>query len=206
MRYIFLITFISLLACNDNGETQSDPVDTGSKDSVVRLPETNNQYATYDVSPMDMVYFPLDFPKMKMADPSLGDPLIRVIYSRPKKAGRAIFGGLQKYGETWRLGANESTELQLFKDATIKDKKIPAGRYIMYCVPDSTQWTIVLNSNTDSWGLQHDKKKDVARFNIKTEQAPNAFELFTMGFEKTDTGANLVMAWDNVLARLPISW
>ena len=36
----------------------------------------------------------------------------RVVYSRPKKEGRTIFGGLVEYGQVWRLGANEATEIE----------------------------------------------------------------------------------------------
>lgn len=47
--------------------------------------------ALVDRSPMDMIYFPVDYPKEKMANPGLQDPLARVIYSRPQKNGRLIF-------------------------------------------------------------------------------------------------------------------
>jgi hypothetical protein len=32
----------------------------------------------------------------------------RVIYSRPQKADRTVFGDLVEYGKVWRLGANEA--------------------------------------------------------------------------------------------------
>jgi hypothetical protein len=38
----------------------------------------------------------------------------RLIYSRPTKNGRVIFGDLLEYGKVWRLGANEATEIEFF--------------------------------------------------------------------------------------------
>ena len=58
-----------------------------------------------DASPMDLV----------MARPDKNSPpLARVIYSRPQKKGRDIFGDLVPYGEVWRTGANEATELTIY--------------------------------------------------------------------------------------------
>ncbi|HNL82614.1 MAG TPA: hypothetical protein PKG56_04420, partial [Chitinophagaceae bacterium] len=46
-----------------------------------------------DKSPMDISYFPKDYPLMKMNGKSKDLPIARVIYSRPMKKGREIFGG-----------------------------------------------------------------------------------------------------------------
>lgn len=163
----------------------------------------NNPYVLVDVSPMDMTYFPVDYPKLKMAKLAKTPPLARVIYSRPHLQGRHIFHEVLKYGQPWRLGANESTELDLYSDAIIQDKKVKAGRYILYCIPQPDQWTIVLNRSIDSWGLQQDTTQDVVRFPIPVTTVPASLEYYTMLFQKTDAGADLLMAWDNLEARLP---
>ncbi len=68
-----------------------------------------------DKSPMDMSYYPANYPVSKIND-KITEPLAaRIVYSRPQKTGRAIFGGLLKYGEVWRMGANEATEIEFFK-------------------------------------------------------------------------------------------
>jgi hypothetical protein len=159
-----------------------------------------------DISPMDMSYFPEDYPKLKMTKQAVQPPLARIIYSRPHLQGRHIFHEVLKYAEPWRMGANESTELDLYSDATIQGKKIPAGRYVLYCIPQEHTWTIILNSNIDSWGLEPDPAKDIARFNIAVKTNPFSLEYFTMVFQKTVAGADLLMAWDNVEGRLPISF
>lgn len=163
-----------------------------------------DSYAPVDVSPMDMSYFPVDYPKLKMAGAMNTPPLARVIYSRPHLEGRHIFREVLKYGEPWRLGANEATELQLFRTARIQDKSVSAGRYVLYCIPQPDNWTIVLNSHTDTWGLKPDSTRDVARFSVPVKRIAGRYEYYTMVFEKTPLGADLLMAWDDAEVRLPI--
>ncbi len=51
-----------------------------------------------DKSPMDMSYYPAGYPVQKIQN-KITEPLaLRVIYSRPQKAGREIFGKLIPYG------------------------------------------------------------------------------------------------------------
>jgi hypothetical protein len=104
------------------------------------------------------------------------------------------------------LGANESTELQLYKDAVIQNKKVKAGRYVLYCIPEPDTWTIVLNSNIDSWGLVPDSTKDLFRFPVPVKKNQPNLEYFTLIFQKTDSGAELLMAWADLEALLPINF
>lgn len=195
------IAFLLLLgSCDDKGSTNNS---SSPAVKMVKPVADNNPYTVLDVSPMDMTYFPVDYTKLKMANLQEGPPLARVIYSRPHLQGRHLFHEVQKYGEPWRLGANESTELQLFSDAYIQNKKIKAGRYILYCIPQPDQWTIILNKNIDTWGLKQDSTQDFEKFVIPVKTVPASLEYYTMVFQKTETGADLLMAWDNLEARLP---
>ena len=72
---------------------------------------------------MDMAYYPVNYPVLKIQDKLTESLAARVIYSRPQKAGRTIFGSLVKYGEVWRLGANEATEIEFFKNCKDWRKK-----------------------------------------------------------------------------------
>jgi hypothetical protein len=159
-----------------------------------------------DISPMDMIYFPVDYPVQKMTNKISDPPVARIIYSRPRVQGREIFGELIKYDKPWRLGANESTEIDLFREINIQGVKVPAGRYILYCIPKEKTWTIVFNSNIDSWGLRMDQSKDLHRFVIPVMQTIYREEFFSMFFEGTTKGMNLVISWDQTMARLPISY
>jgi hypothetical protein len=159
-----------------------------------------------DKSPMDMCYFPANYPILKMNGKAKADPYARIIYSRPLKNNRQIFGGIVKYGELWRLGANESTELEVFKNIKIGGKTISKGRYTLYCIPTETKWTIIINKDTFSWGsFTYNSRKDVVKVDIPVTNIDDNAEALTMYFEDTNNGANLVMMWDNVKTSLPVS-
>ncbi|MGG9964354.1 DUF2911 domain-containing protein [Ferruginibacter sp. SUN106] len=174
--------------------------------------EPVNPYAAVDKSPMDISYYPVNYPMQLMSGNDSAALVARVIYSRPQKNGRTIFGNesppkyVQQYGTYWRLGANEATEIEFFKPVTINDKKIAKGRYIIYCIPYADKWIIVFNSNLFSWGLHTDTTKDIAHVEIPAEKTDRPIEYFTMVFQQSPTGANLIMTWDNVKAVLPISF
>ncbi len=202
--FILLVGLAVISSCKDKKENPAPAGNRTDSIPIVNPEKTANPYASVDISPMDMSYFPVDYPLLKMRNAIRTEPLARVIYSRPHLQGRHIFHDVLKYGEPWRLGANESSELDLYRDAVIQGKKIGAGRYVIYCIPQPDHWTIVLNGNTDSWGLNPDPSKDIEKFSVPVTTGPSALEYFTMVFEKTAEGASLLMAWDNVEARLPI--
>ena len=160
-----------------------------------------------DKSPMDMSYYPANYPVQKIQD-KITEPLAaRVIYSRPQKAGRTIFGGLVKYGEVWRMGANEATEIEFFKHVRIDGKKIAKGRYTLYAIPNETSWIIIINKETDTWGsFKYDATKDLIRKEVIVQKTDALIESVAMAFEKSAAGFNLIIAWDNVKASLPFTF
>lgn len=201
-----LTALLLFLSCNERPTAKRPTAALAplQNDSGIVLQNGNNPYAPVDVSPMDVAYFPVDYPVAKMGKPDMAPPLARVVYSRPHKQGRAVFGTLLKYGAHWRLGANEATELELFQDATIQNKKVERGRYVLYSIPQPDRWLIVFNSNLYSWGLKQDSTHDVYRFEIPVGKTNTPIEFYTMAFQKTATGADLLMAWDDVVAKLPM--
>jgi Protein of unknown function (DUF2911). len=203
--YCLLFAIFCLVSCEDQPSTTSNRPTIG-KDSGIIKREAVNPYEPVDISPMDMSYLPNDYPILKMDNKTTKQPVARVIYSRPQMQRRKIFGSLVKYRERWRLGANEATEIELFQNVLVNNKSVPAGRYVLYCIPDSLKWTIVFNGNLDCWGLKQDPKKDQFKFDIPVSQKDKSIEYFTMVFDKTKTGADLIMAWDNVEARLPFQY
>jgi Protein of unknown function (DUF2911) len=160
-----------------------------------------------DKSIMDMAYFPNNYPVLKIQD-KVTEPLVaRVIYSRPLKSGRTVFGELVEYNKVWRLGANEATELEFFKEVQINGKRIKKGRYTLYAICGENKWTIIINKDLDTWGaFKYDAAKDVVRMEAEVQKQTELTESFTMVFEKTANGANLIMAWDNVRVSVPINF
>jgi hypothetical protein len=160
-----------------------------------------------DKSPMDMSYYPDKYPILKLQD-KVNEPMAaRVIYSRPQRTGRELFGKLIDYGKVWRLGANEATEIEFFTNVKIKDVKIKKGRYTLYSIPQADKWTFIINSDNDSWGsFKYEEKKDLVRIDVPVETLSEPVETLSMVFEKANNnGIHLVVMWDNVKVALPIT-
>ena len=142
-----------------------------------------------DKSPLDVTYFPANFPILKMRGQATADPSARVLYSRPQKKGRNIFGEEIKYNEVWRLGANEATEIEFFKNATFGGKKVSKGRYTLYCIPTETKWTLVLNKDNFNWGsFTYKSDRDIARVDVpvqkNTETYRSTYYVFRQQFSQ----------------------
>lgn len=193
-----LILLFPVAACN-NQPVNRVPESNGVS-SVSRDPNAN---LNIDKSPMDMSYYPVDYPQLKMRGAASQPLVARVIYSRPSVDGRRIFGDLLKYGLPWRLGANEATEIEFFQPVSIQNKNVDAGRYVMYGKPYPDHWTIVLNKDLFTWGLKIDSTKDSFQFEIPVKKLSYSIAIFTMEFKNTDEGAALMMGWDSVQASLP---
>lgn len=160
-----------------------------------------------DKSPLDICYYPANFPVLKIQNKATEPLVARVIYSRPQKNGRDVYGELVEYGKVWRMGANEATELELYKDAKIGESKVKKGRYTVYAIPYPDKWTIILNKETDVWGaFQYDEKKDVLRTDVPVEKQQERVETFSMTFEKNNGSTNLVIAWDDIKASVPFTF
>lgn len=207
---VFALLPALFVACSQRADNKS-----GTETKVLRIPVSVNDslLLSIDKSPMDMSYFPDDYPKQKMTTPNMANPVARVIYSRPQKNGRIIFADstitenlIQHYGQDWRMGANEATEIEFFKEVTINGNKISAGRYIIYCIPFADKWKIIINQNLYSWGLHIDKTKDLAQIDIPVIKNNVQIEYFTMLFQKSTYGCDLVMSWGDIKAVLPINF
>jgi hypothetical protein len=165
-----------------------------------------SKFTPMDKSPMDVSYYPVNYPILKIQDRATEALVARVVYSRPQKSGRTVFGELVEYGKAWRLGANEATEIEFFRDVKIGGKKVKKGRYTLYAVVNPDKWTIILNTDTDTWGaFKYDAKKDVLRTDVPVQRNGENLEAFAMTFEKNNGGFNLLAGWDDVMVRLPIS-
>ena len=209
MKQFLLATLLPVIffSCKEaEKKPAGNDTPTKAEAAIKVLPPASN-YTNADRSPMDLVYFPTDYPLLKMTGKTSVPPLMRIIYSRPQKQGRPIFGGLVQYNVPWRLGANEATEIEFFSAATVAGKPVKAGRYIIYCIPQETKWTFVLNSNLYSWGLEQNRLRDLVQFEVPVEKTNLAIEYFTIACEKTsDKSTALVFLWDDVKAKLPISF
>jgi len=168
--------------------------------------QAQSRFPLMDKSPMDMSYYPVNYPILRIQDKATEPLVARLVYSRPQRNGRNVFGELLEYNKVWRLGANEATEIEFYKDVLINNKVVPKGRYTLYAIPAEDKWTIIVNKETDIWGaFKYDSGKDIVRADVAVEKQSEPLEAFTMFFEKAASGFVMVASWDTALVALPIS-
>ncbi|MCC2548145.1 DUF2911 domain-containing protein [Hymenobacter sp. BT175] len=123
---------------------------------------------------------------------------VTITYYRPSAKGRTIYGTVVPFGKRWRTGANSTTTIKFSDDVTLEGKKVPAGEYGIYTIPNKTEWLVVLNKSTKQ-GADVDNFKDdqdVARFSVKPYKLGNTVETFTIGFsDLTPATANIDIQW-----------
>lgn len=159
------------------------------------------KFAALDPSPADITYL--------RENGRRSAAVARVIYGRPQKKGRTMLGGTEPFGKVWRLGANEATEIKLFKDVTFGDKVVKAGTYTLYAIPTATEWTIIFNTKLDTWGAyEYEESKDVARITVPVTKPEAEIEAFSMTFDDpAGTGkGNLYIGWENSLVKIPVKF
>ena len=146
------------------------------------------------------------------AELTSGNLSVAVSYCRPSVRGRLIFGeaaqgALQPYGQYWRLGANESTEITFSRDVLFNGQPVKKGTYRMYAVPGESEFEISLNSELGEWGaFEPDYKKDILKTKVARSNTQNPVEQYTIALEQSSeaNGMNLVFEWSDTRFSVPL--
>ncbi len=139
----------------------------------------------------------------------LGDAQAKLCYGRPAAGPEAQVGGTLPFGSPWQLGANEPTTLHLPFPASVGGVDVAAGSYTLYAIPESSQWTIVVNGNPNRWGVPigaEVRAADLGSFRATPTRLPQHVDRLTFRFEPSgpDAGA-LVFEWERTRLNIPIS-
>lgn len=129
---------------------------------------------------------------------------VSVTYGRPYKKGRDIFGGLEKYGAVWRLGADEATTITFKEDGKFGGKDVKAGTYTLFAIPNEKEWTFILNSQLGQWGAfsyDKNKDKDVLQVTVPVKNLDEPVEQLTIHFPKS---TSMVVEWDKTQVTVPV--
>ena len=141
---------------------------------------------------------------------SEGSLKMEVIYNRPYKKGREIFGGLVPYGEVWRTGANEATTFSTNKDILIDGSPLANGTYTLWTIPMQDSWKVIFNSKMYPWGINLEEKAsrdpdfDVLVLEVPTTKVQDTLEQFSIYFEKANDLIFFNLAWDDIKISVPI--
>jgi hypothetical protein len=159
---------------------------------------------------------------MGMARTHLGDTYVRVVYSRPYQRGRdnifgtAESGALVPFGQVWRTGANEATEITVTGDVVVAGQPLAAGTYSLFTTPGAEQWQVHFNSKlglsgTGTFADGEFTPVDLEATNALTVSVPvaalaedDAVDQFTISFDDGEAGTEMVMRWVRTEVRVPI--
>jgi Protein of unknown function (DUF2911) len=150
---------------------------------------------------------------MGMARTTIDGTYARVVYSRPYKRGRdnifgtAESGALVPFGEIWRTGANEATEITLTGDLRVGDQILAAGTYSLFTTPGPASWTVRFNSalglsgtmrpNPESGALEPADldATEVLTYSAMVTPLAEEVDQFTIAFEPAANGADMCLRW-----------
>lgn len=162
---------------------------------LISFTTTAQDFSDIDKSPMDAVI-------TRNQDNS---PLARIVYSRPKKKDRVIFGKLVPYNKIWRTGANEATEITFYESVNFNGTEVDPGTYSLYTIPEKEKWTIIINKKINVWGAySYDKSLDILRTSVPAKSTAATVEDFSITFKPTKDGSDLLMGWDDTFVEIPI--
>ena len=147
---------------------------------------------------------------MGIARADMGDCYASITYSRPYKRNRAeIFGGegsLVPYGQIWRTGANEGTEVHTTCDLMVGGETLPAGSYTLFSTPEETEWKLHFNSVLGVNGTRaYEAANDAATVAVKPTALSEEVDQLTIAFEEQENGdMHLVLSWIDTEVRVPV--
>ncbi len=184
-----------LAACGGGEQESADMADTG--DMAATPTSELSCYATVTMAEAQERPSPL-----QRVELSVGGNDGLLCYGAPSARGRDIMGGLVPFGEPWRMGANEPTTLHLSGPATIQGVAVEPGSYSIYAIPGESEWTIVLNSTHERWGIPIDESvraSDVGSFTVEPETMDESVETLQFRFEPTPDApmGDIIMEWEN---------
>jgi tetratricopeptide (TPR) repeat protein len=102
------------------------------------------------------------------------------------------------YGKLWRTGAGNCTLIKFSRPVVVGDNIVNKGTYSVFTIPNTHEWTIILNADTTLYGESgYDSKKDVARINAKTRPSSRYHESLTIDIDVKPNNAIIYITWEN---------
>ena len=159
-RGILLLLAISVAGCRRDPGRDVKPM-ANPMSSPARSPESSQ------VIPLDQVS------KSQAAAVSqrIANTEIIITYSRPVARGRELFGSLIPYDQVWNPGADQATAMSVSRDVTINAHDLHAGKYSVWAVPRSDQWTMIFSRAADVYHTPYPgEAQDALRVEARPEQ------------------------------------
>ena len=135
---------------------------------------------------------------------SIAGATVTVVYGRPALRGRDL-RVLVPFGQLWRTGANNATELRTDRTLRLGALTLEPGRYSLFTLPRADGWTLIVNRQTGQSGLEHDESQDIGRVEMSVQPLPAFVDRFTIVVESAAGGGVLRLQWGGTEARVPFT-
>lgn len=134
----------------------------------------------------------------------VGLTTVEIEYSRPGIKERVIFGDLVPFNELWRTGANASTKVKFSDDVIIKGDTLRAGKYALFTIPGTDEWTVIFNKDLETGPAGYSDKEDAMRVKVKPKTITPAVETFLIDINNIrNSSATIDLAWENTMVSIP---
>ena len=159
-----------------------------------------------------------------IAKAHLGNTYVKVTYSRPYVRDRDVFGDpadgndyLVPFGELWRTGANEATELTTTGAILVAGERLETGTYSVFTVPGATTWIVRFNTQlgmdgtgrldpvSGEFSQTYDEAEDVLAVEVPSRALSEDVDQFTIAFEPAVDPTHLVLSWARTAVRIPVA-
>jgi hypothetical protein len=137
---------------------------------------------------------------------SVDGAYMKVVYGAPYIKERVVFGTLVPYGQVWRTGANEATEITFTKDVVFGGAAVAAGTYSVFSVPGESEWQIILNKDLGMWGgYNYKEASDLVRVKGTVSALTEAVDPMRIQLKNTDGVVSFILSWDKTAVTVPIT-
>lgn len=158
-----------------------------------------------------------------LASTFLDGTYVKITYSRPYLRGRQVFGAntdtsafLVPYGELWRTGANEATEITTTGPLLVAGERLEAGTYAIFTEPGPEEWVVHFSPQlgldgtgrfdpaTFTFTPVYDPAEDVLVVTVPSRSLDEPVDQFTISFEPDGTSSALTLRWERTEVPIPI--
>ena len=152
----------------------------------------------------------------------LADTYVKVTYGRPYMRGRMVFGDpadgntyLVPFGQTWRTGANEATEITVTGPVHVAGQRLDTGTYSVFTVPGASSWEVRFHpglgmdgtgrlSAEGNFTQTYDPALDLLVVEGLVAELDEPVDQFTIAFEDVEGGVHMVLTWETTEVRVPL--
>jgi hypothetical protein len=106
----------------------------------------------------------------------------------------------------WRAGSNQNTVFSVSHDVKVEGQPLAAGRYGLFMIPGTDEWTVIFSKNSSSWGSYfYDAKEDALRVKVKPSKAEFNEWLTYEFIDRKPSTATVALKWEELQVPITIT-